>query len=89
MQRKVARDFYDIWYLLEIHGMNPNLYVNEFAAKCKSKGLDHVDFFKKLEERMPQYKGRWENSLKEQIKDLPDFETIKCETERNLKKFKQ
>lgn len=34
MQRMQARDFYDIWYLLEQHGMEVDLYLNEFASKC-------------------------------------------------------
>ncbi|MGY6521399.1 MAG: nucleotidyl transferase AbiEii/AbiGii toxin family protein [Mongoliitalea sp.] len=32
-----ARDFYDIWFLLEVHEMNADLYLAEFEAKCKSK----------------------------------------------------
>lgn len=30
MQRMQARDFYDLWYLLEIHGLNIEFYSNEF-----------------------------------------------------------
>jgi predicted nucleotidyltransferase component of viral defense system len=37
MQRMQARDFYDIWYLLEQHGMDVNFYLKEFANKCKAK----------------------------------------------------
>ncbi|MCZ8169544.1 MAG: nucleotidyl transferase AbiEii/AbiGii toxin family protein [Flavobacterium sp.] len=58
MQRMQARDFYDIWYLLEVHEMEADYYVSEFEAKCKSKDLIHTDFPKKLDERLPQYKGR-------------------------------
>lgn len=86
MQRMQARDFYDIWYLLEIHGMDANFYVNEFKSKCKSKNLTATDFFEKLEQRLPQYKGRWGKSIKEQIKDLPEFVQIERELMRLLKK---
>jgi predicted nucleotidyltransferase component of viral defense system len=48
LQRMQARDFYDIWYLLEIHGMDIDLCSREFKSKCESKGLDASDFFKKL-----------------------------------------
>jgi predicted nucleotidyltransferase component of viral defense system len=48
MQRMQARDFYDIWYLLEEHGMDADFYMSEFEAKCKSKDLQHTDFPKKL-----------------------------------------
>jgi predicted nucleotidyltransferase component of viral defense system len=88
MQRMQARDFYDIWYLLEMHGMDVNFYVNEFEIKCKSKNIHHSDFSKKLIERLPQYKGRWKSSMSEQIKDLPDFDQVEREVQRHLKKIK-
>jgi len=87
MQRMQARDFYDIWYLLEEHEMNADFFVCEFEAKCKSKDLLHTDFPKKLVERLPQYKGRWKSSISEQIKDLPDFEQVEREVQRHLKKI--
>ena len=88
MQRMQARDFYDIWYLLEQHGMEVNFYLKEFANKCESKKLNPADFPKKLAERLPQYKGRWESSMNEQIHDLPDFDKVKREVQRHLKKMK-
>ena len=88
MQRMQARDFYDIWYLLEQHGMDVNFYLKEFANKCESKKLNPVDFPKKLAERLPQYKGRWESSMNEQIHDLPDFDKVEREVQRHLKKLK-
>ena len=87
MQRMQARDFYDIWYLLEQHGMDVDFYLNEFETKCKSKELNHTDFPKKLAERLPQYKGRWQSSMSEQIKDLPDFDQVEREVQRHLKKL--
>ncbi|MCP4552999.1 MAG: nucleotidyl transferase AbiEii/AbiGii toxin family protein [Bacteroidetes bacterium] len=87
MQRMQARDFYDIWYLLELHGLELDFYVNEFIAKCKNKEVNPDDFFIKLEQRLPQYKARWEKSMKEQIQDLPEFEQVERETMRHLKKL--
>jgi predicted nucleotidyltransferase component of viral defense system len=87
MQRMQARDFYDIWYLLKQHGMNVDFYLNEFETKCKSKELNPTDFSKKLAERLPQYKGRWQSSMNEQIKDLPDFDQVEREVQRHLKKL--
>lgn len=87
MQRMQARDFYDIWYLLEEHGMDADFYLNEFDTKCKSKDLKHTDFPKKLTERLPQYKGRWKSSMSEQIKDLPDFDQVERKVQRHLKKL--
>jgi predicted nucleotidyltransferase component of viral defense system len=88
MQRMAARDFYDIWYLLVVHEMDVEFHMSEFAKKCASKKLNHADFPKKLAERLPQYKARWENSMSEQIKDLPDFDKVEREIQRHLKKLK-
>jgi len=88
MQRMQARDFYDIWYLLEEHEMDVDFYLIEFEVKCKSKNILYTDFPKKLDERLPQYKGRWKSSMSEQIKDLPDFDQVEREVQRHFKKLK-
>jgi predicted nucleotidyltransferase component of viral defense system len=88
LQRMQARDFYDIWYLLEKRGMDANFYIREFEVKCKCKGLMHTDFPKILEERLHQYKGRWRGSLNEQMKNLPDFDQVEREVHRHLRKLK-
>ena len=88
MQRMEARDFYDIWYLFEHHKMDIGFYLNEFETKCKNKGLNYKDFPKKLAERLPHYKARWQSSLKEQIKDLPSFDQVEREVLRHLKNLK-
>jgi uncharacterized protein len=87
MQRMQARDFYDLWFLLEVQKMDVDFYANEFSRKCEIKGLKSSDFPNKLTERLPQYKGRWNRSLSEQIKDLPSFEQAERETLRSLKKI--
>ena len=88
MQRMQARDLYDIWYLLEQHGMEIRFHINEFSRKCAGKNLKPSDFPKRLMERLPQYKGRWQNSMNEQIKTLPDFEQVEREVQRPLKNLK-
>jgi len=40
VQRMQARDFYDIWYLLEVHGLELDFYINEFIVKCESKKVN-------------------------------------------------
>lgn len=87
MQRMQARDFYDIWYLLEIHGMKVELYVQEFMAKCENKGLNPIQFHEKLGQRIPQYKGRWQKSMNDQTKNLPDFDKVEREVLRHLRKM--
>lgn len=88
MQRMQARDFYDIWYLLEQEGMDVNFYLKEFTNKCENKKLNPADFQKKLAERLPQYRARWQGSMNEQIKDLPNFDQVEREVMRHLKKLK-
>lgn len=88
MQRMQARDFYDIWFLLEQHDMGAAFHMAAFEKKCASKNLKHSDFHSKLAERLPQYKGRWKSSMSEQIKDLPDFDQVEREVQRHLKKLK-
>ncbi len=87
IQRMQARDFYDIWYLLEIHKMDVDFYISEFKQKCKNKAINPIDFHTKLEQRLPQYKGRWQKSMADQIQDLPDFETVLREVMRHLNKL--
>ena len=86
MQRMQARDFYDIWYLLEQEKMEVEFYIDEFSQKCAAKNLNPADFLKKLTERLPGYKGRWKGSLAEQIQHLPDFERVEREVMRHLRK---
>ena len=87
MQRMQARDFYDIWYLLEVHNMDVGFYINEFKTKCKNKKVNPADFHTKIEQRLPQYKGRWQKSMADQIQDLPDFEMVLREVMRHLRKL--
>lgn len=87
MQRMQPRDFYDLWYLLAVHGIEINFLKNEFIAKCKDKQINHSDFFLKLSQRKPLYKARWQVSMKDQIKNLPEFEKVERELMRHLKKL--
>ncbi len=89
MQRMQARDFYDIWYLLENQRMDINFYWNEFRSKCDKKGLDASDFLPKLAQRLDQYKSRWQKSLSQQIHDLPEFNQVERELQRHLKTIKR
>lgn len=87
MQRMQPRDFYDIWYLLEIHRMDIDFYTNEFKTKCENREINSTEFHEKLNQRLPQYKGRWQKSMADQIHDLPDFEQVEREVMRHIKKF--
>jgi len=87
IQRMQPRDFYDIWYLMETQAMDVDFYINEFKLKCKNKEINPDEFHEKLNQRLPQYKARWQKSMTDQIHDLPDFEQVEREVLRQLKKF--
>jgi predicted nucleotidyltransferase component of viral defense system len=87
MQRMQARDFYDIWYLLEEHGLEVDYHYTEFCEKCSHKGLNPTDFPQKMIERLPQYKARWKSSMEGQIQGLPDFDKVCREVQKHLKKM--
>ena len=87
MQRMQPRDYYDIWYLVEVEKMDVDFYTNEFRNKCISKEQNPEDFHKKLEQKLPQYKARWQKSMNDQIKDLPDFDQVEREVSRKIKNF--
>ena len=87
MQRMQPRDYYDIWYLVEVEKMDVDFYTNEFRNKCISKEQNPEDFHKKLKQKIPQYKARWQKSMNDQIKDLPDFEQVEREVSRKIKNF--
>jgi uncharacterized protein len=88
MQRMQARDFYDLWFLTALYKIDAAFYMSEFETKCQHKKIIHTGFLKKLSERIPQFKARWQNSLGEQIKDLPNFEQVEREVMRHFKKLK-
>ena len=67
--------------------MDPAFLMVGFREKCTEKGLLPGDFHRKLSERLPQYRSRWTVSLKDQIRDLPDFEQVEHEVMRSLKTF--
>ena len=87
MQRVQPRDYYDIWYLLEVHEMEIEFFVPEFIEKCEAKDIDPSAFHKSIEKRLPQYSGRWAKSMADQIQDLPPFDQVEREMNRHLKKF--
>lgn len=67
--------------------MGINFLLNEFKAKCENKNVNPSEFEAKLELRLPQYKGRWQKSMKDQIKDWPDFEQVERKLMRYLRKL--
>jgi predicted nucleotidyltransferase component of viral defense system len=90
LSRQQPRDFYDLWYLSEIEGIEMCDYIAEFEAKAKYKGLNPEHLESRIEKVLPAFKSRWESSIKDQIKNLPPFEQVSRELGRHFRKlFKQ
>ena len=85
MQRMQPRDFYDIWYLLEIEQIDLEFLLPEFLKKCEYKGLHSVDFEDALQKRLPLYQARWSGSISDQIQELPEFEQVEREVQRHFR----
>jgi predicted nucleotidyltransferase component of viral defense system len=89
LSRQQPRDFYDLWYLSEVEGMEMSDYIVEFEAKTRHKGLNPENLEIRIEKILPTFKSRWESSVKEQIKDLPPFEQVARELGRHFRKLFQ
>jgi predicted nucleotidyltransferase component of viral defense system len=87
LSRQQPRDFYDLWYLSEIEGIEMSDYVLEFETKAKHKGLNPANLEKRIDQLLPVFKVRWSGSLGEQIKELPPFEQVSREMGRHFRQL--
>jgi len=71
-QRTRARDLYDVWCLWD--KIDKNIVPDIFRQKCKFKLVNpNID---ELKGRKEDFKNAWENSLRHQLKELPDFNVV-------------
>jgi len=87
MQRMQPRDFYDIWYLLEVQQMKLDFLLSEFSIKCNHKELYSEDFSAVLVRRLPLYRARWAGSISDQIRELPEFDRVEREVQRHFRRY--
>lgn len=71
-QRTRPRDLYDVWYLRD--RVDQRKVSDIFPRKCDFKSVK-IDV-KDLEGRRDDFKNAWENSLRNQLKSLPDFDDV-------------
>lgn len=76
MGRTIPRDLYDLWYLLNIEGLEITEHLQEFMIKSKNKGHNPKELLNKITGKEKIFKLQWKNNLIHQIKDLPDFELV-------------
>ncbi|MCQ2059945.1 MAG: nucleotidyl transferase AbiEii/AbiGii toxin family protein [Bacteroidaceae bacterium] len=85
LSRTQPRDYYDLWYLSEIEGMEMADLRNEFEIKARHKGLDPDSLSAKIDSKVNVFKSRWENSMKDQIAELPPFEQVHRELGKHFR----
>ncbi len=85
LSRTQPRDYYDLWYLSEVEGMEMADHITEFEKKSKHKGLNPDSLEAKTESKTKVFKSRWETSMRDQIADLPPFETVHRELSRHFR----
>lgn len=85
LSRTQPRDYYDLWYLSEMEGMEMSDLRYEFEEKANHKNLDPQLLQTKLEEKVKVFKSRWVKSMKDQIADLPPFEQVHRELGKHFR----
>ena len=82
MSRTVARDLYDIWFLLK-EGMktNPKIVKKKFEFYNERFDLE------KLAAKISDFKGKWHQDLRQLLKQVPEFEYVSKEVLVGMKNF--
>jgi len=89
MQRTAPRDLYDIWFLIVQEGNKIEDYVSDFIKKANFKDINPKNFKSRIEEKKDKFKSSWENQLKNQMNDVPDFENVWRKLNFHFKKFEK
>lgn len=85
--RTEPRDVYDAHFLLERQDIDFYLIPSAFAEKAAAKGVDPSRLAETLSRRQPTLQRMWDNRLRHQVKDLPDFERVLRELNRKLRAY--
>lgn len=85
MGRTEPRDFYDFWYLMEVHRLDMADHKIEFISKAKNKGHNPDEFGKKVAGKEKAFERDWIKKLQNQIHDLPKYDDVFREAKRHLK----
>jgi predicted nucleotidyltransferase component of viral defense system len=83
--RTEPRDVYDAHFLLERQDIDFYLIPSAFAEKAAAKGVDPSRLAEALSRRQPTLQRMWDNRLRHQVKDLPEFERVLRELNRKLR----
>lgn len=75
-QRGKARDYYDVWRLMNEHDFETSLVRELLVRKCEITGVEFRPGLVFDKERLSEAKKFWDIALARLTKDLPDFELV-------------
>ena len=87
LARAIPRDLYDLWYLVKYKKMDLHEYYYEFERKAGNKNYRPEDFQGKVLSKEQIFKRDWNNSLCNQIRELPDFNEVMRELKKHFRKL--
>ncbi|MFQ6089186.1 MAG: nucleotidyl transferase AbiEii/AbiGii toxin family protein [Candidatus Methanofastidiosia archaeon] len=83
-ERTRPRDLYDVWYL---NGkVDEERMLSILGEKCRFKNVELN--ISSLVDRESDFVNAWKNSLRHQLKELPEFDHVFQEVTREVKKYK-
>ncbi len=84
--RNEPRDVYDMWFLFDyLDDAHIEVLFESFKEKAEFKGSDHRKLENAIKKKEKQYEKSWEERLKDQINELPEFNRVYRELKRKLK----
>lgn len=88
IQRLQCRDLYDIHELFVVHALDPAFIWPAFERKARHRHIDPDLLPERFEQRLPQYKARWESELGDHVSgDPPPFDRVLRAVRRELRDF--
>jgi predicted nucleotidyltransferase component of viral defense system len=87
MERTTPRDLYDLWYMLEVEGLDIEDYASAFQGKAVFKGLSPSLFVEMVWVKRNLLKRQWDFSLAHQMHDLPGFDEVWRDFGKHLRRF--
>lgn len=87
MQRTMPMDLYDIYHMFEVENKDIEDFIFTFQEKTVFKELNLSQFTKIILAKEATFKGQQETSLRQQIKDIPDFDLVWRSLGKHWKKY--
>jgi predicted nucleotidyltransferase component of viral defense system len=85
IQRVQCRDLYDIFRLAEDTHVSFRDVQPLFERKATAKGVDPATFAGRLEDRLPRYKGRWNDEMSDHLREPPRIDDVIRVVRRHLR----